>query len=46
MAAPAYVAAELLMPFDGALAGLLNSIPYNSSMTLSLGYDKRLSIIR
>jgi oxygen-dependent protoporphyrinogen oxidase len=39
--APAYVAARLLLPFDGALADLLNSIPYNSSMTLSLGYDKR-----
>jgi oxygen-dependent protoporphyrinogen oxidase len=39
--APAYVAAKLLTPFDGALSGLLNTIPYNSSMTLSLGYDKK-----
>jgi oxygen-dependent protoporphyrinogen oxidase len=39
--APAYVAGKLLMPFNGALSGLLNSIPYNSSMTLSLGYDKK-----
>ena len=39
--APAYVSAKLLMPLHGALAGLLNSIPYNSSMTLSLGYDKK-----
>ena len=41
IAAPAYVPAKLLMPFNGALAGLLNCIPYNSSMTLSLGYDKK-----
>ncbi len=37
--APAYVAGKLLMPFDGALASLLNAIPYNSSITMSLGYD-------
>lgn len=39
--APAYSAGKLLMPFDGVLASLLNSIPYNSSITLSLGYDKK-----
>ena len=39
--APAYVAGKLLMPFDGVLASLLNSIPYNSSITMSLGYDKK-----
>lgn len=39
--APAYVAARLLAPLNNRLSELLNGIPYNSSMTLSLGYEKK-----
>ena len=40
IAAPAYVAGTLLRSFDPQLADLLTEIPYNSSMTLALGYPK------
>lgn len=40
IATPAYKAAELLEPVLPRLAGLLLAIPYNSSLTLSLGYKK------
>ncbi len=40
VAAPAWIAAKLLRPVHGELADLLGRIPYNSSLTLSLGYDK------
>lgn len=40
IAAPAYAAGNLLQSFDHRLSGLLSEIPYNSSMTLALGYEK------
>ncbi len=41
LACPAYEAARLTESVDPALAGLLRSIPYSSSMTVALGYDRR-----
>jgi len=40
LACQAYQAAALLGSADGELAGLLDSIPYSNSITISLGYDK------
>lgn len=41
LACPAYEAARLTAGIDPALAELLESIPYSSSMTVALGYDSR-----
>ena len=40
IATPAHAAATLLGPVDGAAAALLSAIPYMSSVTLALGYEK------
>jgi oxygen-dependent protoporphyrinogen oxidase len=40
LACQAYQAASLLCPVDNELAGLLHSIPYSNSITISLGYDR------
>jgi oxygen-dependent protoporphyrinogen oxidase len=40
LATPAGDAARLLQPWNGNLAELLKSVPYTSSVTLSLGYRK------
>jgi oxygen-dependent protoporphyrinogen oxidase len=40
LATPAADAARLLQPCNRNLAGLLRDIPYNSSITLSLGYRR------
>ena len=40
LATPAGDAARLLQPWNGNLAELLQSVPYTSSVTLSLGYRK------
>lgn len=40
LAVPAYIAGVLLRPLDDALAGLLSAIPYHSSITVALGYDR------
>jgi oxygen-dependent protoporphyrinogen oxidase len=40
LAAPAWAAAELLAPVDAALASELGGIPYSSSITVNLIYDK------
>lgn len=40
LACQAYQAADLAGATDAELAGLLNSIPYSSSMTVALGYEK------
>jgi oxygen-dependent protoporphyrinogen oxidase len=41
LACPAFEAARLTASLDPALAELLRSIPYSSSMTVALGYDRR-----
>ncbi len=41
LACPAWRAAALARGIDGELAGLLESIPYTSSMTVALGYGRR-----
>jgi oxygen-dependent protoporphyrinogen oxidase len=41
LALPAYQGARLVSPFDPVLARLLESIPYSSAMTVSMGYDTR-----
>ncbi len=44
VATPAWVAAELLEALDEELSGILKSIPYVSTATVSLGYERdRLS---
>lgn len=40
MATPAYVAADLLKPETPEIAELLDTIPYSSAATISLGYKK------
>jgi len=40
LATPAYVTADLIRPLSGAAAGLLESIPYASTMTVSLVYSR------
>jgi oxygen-dependent protoporphyrinogen oxidase len=40
LACPAYEAGTLLTGVDAELAALLDAIPYTSSITLSLGYEK------
>ncbi|HSW49621.1 MAG TPA: protoporphyrinogen oxidase [Bryobacteraceae bacterium] len=40
LACQAYEAGELLDSIDPELAGLLSSVQYNSSITVSLGYDR------
>ena len=40
MAAPAWIAGELLAQVDAALAGELSGIPYSSSITVNLMYDE------
>lgn len=40
LATPAYGAAKLLQPVQARLAGLLQQVPYTSSVTLALGYKK------
>ncbi len=40
LACPAYAAGSLVKPFEPALAALLESVPYSSSLTLTLAYDK------
>jgi oxygen-dependent protoporphyrinogen oxidase len=39
VAAPAWAAAEVLRPVDGALSEALEEIPYSSSVTMNLVYD-------
>jgi protoporphyrinogen/coproporphyrinogen III oxidase len=39
VAAPAWAAAEVLRPADGALSEALEKIPYSSSVTMNLVYD-------
>ncbi len=41
LAAPAGPTSKILADLDPELAGLLSSIPYNSSMTIALGYDRQ-----
>jgi len=40
MAAPAWVAGELLAPVDPTLSAALSAIPYSSSITVNLIYDE------
>jgi oxygen-dependent protoporphyrinogen oxidase len=40
LAARAYQAGELLKPLEPALGDLLSGIPYSSSLTLSIGYNR------
>jgi oxygen-dependent protoporphyrinogen oxidase len=40
LAVPAYIAGDLLRPLDAALGDLLSVIPYHSSITVALGYDR------
>lgn len=40
LACPAYSAAALIGSFDPGLGALLDAVPYTSSLTLALGYDK------
>jgi oxygen-dependent protoporphyrinogen oxidase len=40
LALEAYCAGELVRPLDSELAGLLLSIPYHSSVTIALGFNK------
>ncbi len=40
MAAPAWIAGELLTPVDAALGAELSGIPYSSSITVNLVYDE------
>jgi oxygen-dependent protoporphyrinogen oxidase len=40
LACPAYAAGLLVKSFEPALAGFLESVPYSSSLTLALAYDK------
>jgi oxygen-dependent protoporphyrinogen oxidase len=40
LACQGYEAAALCRPLDPALAGLLEAIPYSSSMTVALGYER------
>jgi oxygen-dependent protoporphyrinogen oxidase len=40
LAVPAYIAGELLRPVDAALGDLLAAVPYHSSITVALGYDR------
>jgi oxygen-dependent protoporphyrinogen oxidase len=40
LACPAYSAAALIGSLDKDLAALLEAVPYSSSLTLALGYDK------
>lgn len=40
LACPAYEAGALLADVDPVLAGLLCAIPYSSSLTVAMGYDK------
>ena len=41
LASPAGPTSKILLDLDPELAGLLGSIPYNSSMTIALGYDRK-----
>ncbi len=41
MAAPAWIAGELLTPVDAALGAELGGIPYSSSITVNLVYDEK-----
>ena len=41
LAAPAGPTSQIVANLDPELAGLLGSIPYNSSMTIALGYDRK-----
>src|SRR5205807_2219963 len=40
LALPALAAAALLNPTEAHLASLLGTIPYSSSLTVNLGYDR------
>ncbi|MGH9673462.1 MAG: protoporphyrinogen oxidase, partial [Bryobacteraceae bacterium] len=40
LACPAYEAGRLAKRIDPELSGLLESVPYNSSVTVALGYDR------
>ena len=40
VAAPAWIAGEMLAPVDAELGGLLAGIPYSSSITVNLIYDE------
>ena len=42
IATPAYIAAKLLHIADLALAAELTAIPYNSSITVALGFDQKV----
>ncbi len=41
LACPAWQSAALVRALDGELAALLEAIPYHSSVTVALGYDRR-----
>ena len=41
LACPAHCVARILESVDQELSGLLSDIPYNSSMTVAVGYDRR-----
>lgn len=41
LAAPAYAAAQMLAPLDGALAPLLEQIPYASLSVICCGYERQ-----
>ena len=41
IATPAYQAAALLRSLDGAIAELLGTVPYSSSLTMALIYDRK-----
>jgi oxygen-dependent protoporphyrinogen oxidase len=41
LACPAWQSAALVRSLDGELAALLEAIPYHSSVTVALGYDRR-----
>ncbi len=40
LAAPAYVSASLLRPFDTTLAALTDAVPYASTATVAFGYQR------
>jgi len=40
IATPSYCAAKLIQPWQARLAGLLEQVPYTSSVTLAMGYKK------
>ncbi len=43
LAIPAHQCAAILSPLDAGIGGLLEAIPYSSSMTVSLGYQAEIA---